>query len=128
MLSQLIQFITFQIIQVNQTTPCFLNDTAGINMWRNCGAGTDYLKFATLGFDWVTGGYFSLILVAVLILITYIKYHKAIYPLIIGIMYIPFSYFVFPNVFLSYGIVLVIVTAGATLYWIYTHQTKEYSG
>ena len=128
MLNGLTQFIAYQTIIVNSTTPCFLNDTAGINMLRNCGFGRDYLQAATLGFDWVTGGFFSMILVALLIGITYIKYHKAIYPLIIGIMYIPFTYFVFPNVFLTYGIVLTIVAAGVTIYYIYIHQTKEYSG
>jgi uncharacterized membrane protein len=57
----------------------------------------DYLKGALIGFEWVTGGYFSLIFVGLIILVTYIKYHKAIYPIIVGISFIPVAIFLVPN-------------------------------
>ena len=95
-------------------------------MWRNCGAGTDYLKFATLGFDWVTGGYFSLILVAVLILITYIKYHKALYPILIGIAYLPMSYFLVDPALWWYVLVLMGVAIACMIVTALLKQTKEY--
>jgi len=45
------------VIPINQTEPCFLNYTAGINMWRNCGYDVDYIDAALLPFEWVTGLY-----------------------------------------------------------------------
>src|SRR5574342_264596 len=104
--------VVFQIIQVNQTTPCFLNDTAGADIWRNCGFGTDYIAGALLGFEWITGGYFSLILVSVFIGITYIKYQKVIYPILIGTLFLPISYFVFPDQFLNFAFIFGIAGVG----------------
>lgn len=86
-----------QTINVTETTPCFLNYTAGIEIWENCGMGDDYVKASLIGFEWVTGGYFSLILAGIFILFTYIKYHKAIYPVIVGIAFIPLAIFLVPD-------------------------------
>jgi len=94
-----------QSIQVNQTTPCFLNYTAGVQMWENCGMADDYLKGALLGFEWVTGGYFSLILVGLLIVISYIKYHKAIYPIIMGVIAIPLAILLVPNQWILFSVI-----------------------
>ena len=43
-------------IDVPTSQPCFLNMTAGVDMWKNCGASDDYMDFALGGFEWVTGG------------------------------------------------------------------------
>ena len=96
-ISFIVQDSYAQTIIVNQTTPCFLNYTAGYHIWDNCGMDDDYLKGALIGFEWVTGGYFSLIFVGLIILVTYIKYHKAIYPVIVGISFIPVAIFLVPN-------------------------------
>ena len=129
MLNGLIQFITFQIIQVNQTTPCFLNQSAsGIQILRNCGLGTDYLKAMTLGFDWVTGGYFSLILVSLFVMMTYIKYHKPMYPILIGLLYIPVAYTILPTEFLIYALILTGATIAIMVVVVFVKQTKEYDG
>ena len=40
----LIHLVTLPITILNGTQPCFLNYTAGIDIWSNCGMGTDYLK------------------------------------------------------------------------------------
>ena len=115
-----------ETITVNNTTPCFLNYTASLDMWDNCGADEDYIDFALLPWEWITGGNFSLMLVSLLILITYIKYHKVVYPIMIGIMFLPVSYFVFPDTFLVWSILMVGVTMGILIWYIYVRQTKEY--
>lgn len=116
-----------QSINVNQTTPCFLNYTAGYDMWENCGMGDDYLQTALLPWEWITGGNFSMMLAGVFVLFTYIKYHKAVYPIIIGIMMLPISYAVFPDTFLSWAIIMTFVTIGILIWYVYIRQTKEYS-
>src|SRR3990167_2126099 len=35
-----------QVVTVNQTTACFLNYSAGIDLWENCGLDEDYIVFA----------------------------------------------------------------------------------
>lgn len=130
----LLPFITFGItpvyaqetITVNATTPCFLNYSAGVDMWENCGYGDDYIDAALSPWEWITGGNFSLVLVSVFVLFTYIKYHKVVYPIMIGVMFLPISYFVFPDTFLSFAIVMTGVAMGILIWYIFIKQTKEY--
>ncbi len=122
----LLNVVTLQIIEVPETTPCFMNFSAGASIWKNCGMGEDYLESALLGWEWVTGGFFSLILVSLFIMISYIKYHKAVYPLLIGLIFLPFSFFLFPDVFLTFGFIMMIVTTTILVWYIYIKQTKEY--
>ena len=89
--------------------PCFMNMTAGAQMWDNCGANEDYLDFALMPFEYVTGGYFSMILVTIFIIMSYIKYHNVLYPILIGLMFLPISYTFFPDTFLVYAVTLVSV-------------------
>ena len=117
-----------QVVSVNQTTACFLNYTAGLDLWENCGLDEDYLQTALLPWEWITGGNFSLVIVSIFTLVSYIKYHKAIYPIIIGIMYVPIAYFVFPDTFLSFAFLMTGVTIGILVWYIIIHQTKEYNG
>lgn len=114
------------IVDVNQTTPCFLNYSAGIQLWENCGIRDDFLDFALLPWEWITGGNFSMVLVSILSLMTYIKYHKAIYPLLIGIMFLPISYFAFPDSFLTFGLLMSGALLGILIWYIFIRQTKEY--
>ena len=86
-------------IDVGESTPCFMNYTASTEMWSNCGMETDPLGVVTLPFEWVTGGYFSLIVIGLIMLIVYIKYQTAIYPVAIGTVMLPTSYFLIPNCF-----------------------------
>ena len=117
-----------QVVTVNQTTACFLNYSAGIDLWKNCGLDDDYLQTALLPWEWITGGNFSMILVSIFVLVSYIKYHKAIYPIIVGVMYLPIAFFVFPDTFLSFAFLMVGITFGILIWYIYIHQTKEYNG
>jgi len=95
-------------------------------MWRNCGADVDYIDFALMGFQWVTGGYFSMIIVSLFVMVSYIKYHKAVYPLLIGIIFLPISYFLFPDPFITFGALLIITLFGILITYAYLKQTKEY--
>jgi len=120
------QLAALQIIPVNQTEPCFLNFTAGAQIFENCGFGDDYITAALLPWEWITGGYFSLILVSLFILISYIKYHKAVYPLLIGITFLPISFYFFPDLFMSFAFIMMIVVTTILAVYIYVKQTKEY--
>jgi len=122
----LLNVVSLQVIQVNETTPCFLNFTAGPQIFENCGFGDDYIVAALLPWEWITGGYFSLILVSLFIMISYIKYHKAVYPLLIGITFLPVAFFIFPDVFLTFAFIMMIVTTTILAWYIYIKQTKEY--
>src|SRR3972149_10208621 len=111
-------FITLQIIQVNDTTPCFMNLTAGADMWENCGYDQDYLQAMLLPWEWITGGYFSMVFISLLITATYIKYQKATYPIIIGFIFLPLSYYLFPQQFLNIAFVVIGLVFGGVLFTI----------
>ena len=107
-----------QVITVNSTTPCFLNATAGIHMWENCGADEDFVSFALLPFEWITGGYFSMILISIIILAVYMKYQKAIYAVAIGVVFIPISFQFFPDQFWGFIVILVVLGVAAGIIWL----------
>ena len=121
-----LQTASAQTITVNSTDPCFLNYTAGVELWENCGFDDDYLTFALMPWEWITGGYFTMILVSVIILGSYIKYQKMVYPVLIGILFLPISYFAFPNVFLSWAAVMATAGIGMLVWYAYIRQTREY--
>ena len=100
---------TVTIIGDESLQPCFMNMTAGASMWNNCGADEDYLDFALMPFEYVTGGYFSMIIVTIFIIMAYIKYHNVLYPILIGLLFLPISYTFFPDTFLVYAVTLVAV-------------------
>ena len=100
---------TVTIIGDESTQPCFMNMTAGASMWDNCGADDDYLDFALMPFEYITGGYFSMIIVTIFIIMAYIKYHNVLYPILIGLLFLPISYTFFPDTFLVYAVTLVAV-------------------
>lgn len=115
-------------ITVNSTTPCFMNYSAGADMWENCGIRQDYLKTMLLPWEWITGGYFSMIIVGIFILFSYIKYQKIIYPMIAAVFFLPVAYFLFPTVFLMWGMIMAAVGVAALIYYVFVRQTKEYNG
>ena len=113
-----------QTIIVNSSTPCFLNYTAGIEMWRNCGADEDWVAMAILPFEWITGGYFSLILTSVVILGVYLKYHKVIYAFGIGIVFLPISFQFFPDQFLSFAAIAAFLGLTAAVLYMIRDQIR----
>lgn len=115
-----------QTITINQTEPCFFNQTAGVQIWKNCGVGDDYLDAFLMGWEWVTGGFFSLIIVSIIVLMSYIKYHKVVYPITVGIIFLPVSFFIFPEVFLSFALLMTGIAFGILIWYAFIKQTKEY--
>ena len=94
-------------------------------MFKNCGGGTDYLTMALQGWQWVTGGWFSMILVAIFTAFSYIKYHKVIYPIIVGTLFLPIAWFLFPTQFLTFAFILAGVGIAILIYYIFISQTNE---
>ena len=116
---------TVTIIGDESLEPCFMNMTAGAQMWKNCNASDDYLDFALAPFEYITGGYFSMILVTIFIIMSYIKYHTVLYPMLIGLLFLPVSYTLFPDTFLTYAITLFVVGTGGLLAWILIWRTRN---
>ena len=115
-----------QSIVVNSTTPCFLNYTASYRILEDCGANDDYMSWLLLGWEYISGGYFSVIFVSIIIVAVYAKFHQAIYAIFIGIMFLPFSYFAFPAVFLSWAVLMAFVGIGILIWYTIIKQTKDY--
>ena len=44
---------TVTIVGDENLQPCFMNMTAGAQMWDNCGANEDYLDFALMPFEFL---------------------------------------------------------------------------
>lgn len=115
-----------QTIVLNETEPCFLNYTAGVEIWNNCGVSDDWMAASLLGFEWVTGGYFSFIFLGVIIMISYIKYHKVIYPLVIGLLFLPVVWTLVPSEFWSYIFLLIVASIAFTIWKIIKNHTTEF--
>ena len=109
------------VIEVGDTEPCFLDYTAGVAMWENCNFHGDPIGAALLGFEWVTGGLFSMIVVALIVIMVYIKYHTVLYPIAIGIIMLPTSYWLFPDMFLSYAYIMTAIGMAGGLYGLYIY-------
>lgn len=120
-----LHIILLQVIPINATQPCLLNMSAGADMWFNCGATTDYIKFALLPFMWITGGYFPIIVCATLILSSWLLYHKTVYPILIGIAFLPISAALFPEQFINFAIIMAMLGLGMLLIHIVVSRTTE---
>ena len=116
---------TVTITGDDELTPCFLDMDAGFEMWENCGADDDYLDFALMPFEYITGGYFSMIIVTIFIIMAYIKYHNVLYPILIGLLFIPISYTFFPETFLVYALTLVAVAFSGLLIKMIVWRTRN---
>ena len=106
--------------------PCFMNYSAGVDMWTNCGYEDDFIAATLLPFEWVTGGMFSMIIVIILIMMSYIKYRSVIYPVAIGIMFLPISWFVFPDIFFSFALILAGLAIAGLIVTALILRTKDY--
>lgn len=106
------------VITVNSTSPCFLNATAGVHMLQNCmNDNGDIISVSLLWIQWVTGGYFSMILVSMFVLSVYIKYNKVIYAVAIGVVFIPIAFQFFPGAW--WGFIIPVVALGVAVGIIY---------
>ena len=117
--------IVYQVITLNGTQPCFLNQTAGPQLWQNCGFDKDWVQAAIAPWQWVTGGWFTMILVSIFVIMSYIKYQKMVYPLLVGVFFIPISYALFPPSFVNFAVIMAFLGAGLLVGWIFISQTNE---
>ena len=126
-------------INVTDSVPCFLNytgsnyltagqnaSTTGLQMLQNCDFSGDYLNAITVSFDWVTGGLLPLMIVTVLIVMTYLKYQNGIYPLAIGIVFLPIAFWAFPDSFISHAIIIGAIIGAGSVVIALIKMTKEY--
>ena len=125
MLGLLSMLIAYQSIFVNSTKACFLNQTAGIDMFQNCGLGKDWIQAVLISWEWITGGYFTFVLVSVLVIMIYIKYEKMIYSAFFGVVFLPLSFFLFPIPLISTVIILGLVGLGLLIGFAFVSQTNE---
>ena len=79
---------------------------ASTEMWKNCGFDSDFIKATLMPFEYVMGGYFTLVIVSILVMIVYIKYQTVIYPLLIGFVMLPLSWWAFPEMIMGYALIL----------------------
>lgn len=119
-------FAQTEQIVISETQTCFStnNVTSALDFLRNCGIGEDFLEFSFLGFEWITGGRFSMVIASIFTLVAYVKYHKPEFSLVIGFAFLPITYNFFPAEFLTFAffmVVLVLVTYG---FHILIRQTK----
>lgn len=113
-------------LNVTESTPCFMNYTAtGLEFIQGCRLGEDYIAATTAGFDWVSGGLWPMIVVSVLIIMTYVKYQNGIYPLAIGIVFLPIAGNFFPDQFISMAVVIAAVIAAGAFITMLIKQTRD---
>lgn len=116
-----------QVINVTETEPCFLNQTAGWQAIEQCGLDEDWLQAALLMFEYVTGGYFTFIIVSVIVFAVYMKYHKWVYTLLVAVLYLPMAVYSMPEWVWPVAIMLVSAGIIAAIYKTLTRGTSEYN-
>ena len=113
------------VVEVTETTPCFMNYTASTQMWKNCGFEEDFIKATLMPFEWVMGGYFTLVIVSLLVIITYMKYQTVIYPFAISVLMLPIGWWAFPEQVLGFLGIAGAVGAAGIIKEILFKQTKD---
>lgn len=121
-----IEQVIIEEIIVEDTKPCFLQTNTTYYMLKGCGLDKDFLTFSFMGFEWITGGNFTIVITSVFILFTYLKYQNASYPIIIGLVMLPMTYNFFPVEFLSFAFVMLALVLSILGWHIFVRQTKEY--
>ena len=112
-------------IDVEETTPCFMNYTASTEMWKNCGFESNFIKASLMPFEWVMGGYFTLVVVSLIVIITYVKYQSAIFPFAISVLMLPVGWWAFPEQALGFLGLAGAVGVGGIIKEILFKQTKD---
>jgi hypothetical protein len=112
-------------VNVTATVPCFMNMTASYKILENCNANGDYLEFVTAPFEYITGGYLPMIIVSLIIGVVYMQYKEAIYGIFIGIVFLPISFMYFPDIFLSWAVIMAFVGIGILIWFTVVRQTQN---
>ena len=66
-----------------------------------------------------------MVIVSLFVLMTYIKYQKVVYPILIGTMFLPISWFLFPTQFLSWAFIMAGCGVALIIGYIIISQTNE---
>ena len=66
-----------------------------------------------------------MVLAAVLILGTWARYRTALYPIFVGIVFLPITYFLFPQNFLVFALLLAALATGMYLWYILVRQPSQ---
>ena len=111
-------------IVITPDKPCFLNKTAPHALMKNCAPDGDWIGFALGPWEYVTGGNLSMAVAGILILTSWAKYRSAIYPMFVGVVMFPMSYFLFPESFLTFGLLMMGIGIGIFFWWAITRQTE----
>jgi hypothetical protein len=113
-------------IVISEPLPCFstTNVTSAYIWLKGCGLDVDYLEFSFLGFEYVTGGRFTMVLSSIFTLVAYVKYHKPEYSIMIGLSFLPITYGFFPGEFLTFAFVMVAMVLTTYGFHILIRQTK----
>lgn len=117
-------FAQTEINITDASVPCFLNYTAGYKILENCNPNDDYISFVTLPFEYITGGYLPMIIVSLIIGVVYMQYKQALYAIYIGIIFLPISFMYFPDVFLSWAVIMAFIGIGILIWYTVVKQTE----
>ena len=105
--------------------PCIFNATAPQRMLQNCDPRGEWLQWSLTGWEWVTGGNFSILLASVIVLTVWVAYRQAIYAIFVGLMFAPLVFYLFPDSFVSFGILMTALCVGILIWTVVTKQTSE---
>ena len=89
-----------------------------------CGLDDDFLAFSFLGFEYITGGRFTMLIAVIITIFSYVKYHKPEYSIIIGLTMLPISYTAFSDEFLSLAFVMVALVLATYGFHMLIRQTR----
>ena len=103
-------------IDVPAATPCFLNNVNNSNILASCSSEGNPFDLIILGWQWITGGNFVMIIVGIIILAVWRKYDNVVYPLFIGVLFLPITFFLFPESFLSWALILAGLAVGILIF------------
>ena len=65
-----------------------------------------------------------MLVAGILILGSWVAYRQAIYPLFVGLIFLPITYFLFPGQFLSFAMLLAGLAIGIYIWYVLTRQTQ----
>ena len=105
--------------------PCIFNATAPQRVLQNCDPRGEWLQWSLTGWEWVTGGNFSILIASVFVIATWIAYKQAIYSIFVGLMFAPLVFYLFPDNFISFGILMTALCVGIWLWATVTKQSSE---
>lgn len=89
------------MIQIEDKEFCLKdNNLTMAEKLKACGIKRDWLQFTVIGWEWLTGGLFSILVLALLIGLVYAATKSSLYTLLVGTAWLPAAWSWFPSSFL----------------------------